>query len=92
MTRDGWMTVTEAAVRMRIPEREVLEMAVAGELTHRVDLDHQVVSLASVDAWVVSHRQAPDIGGGPDIGDEAEEEYRRSQRDDDVNENVGDTQ
>lgn len=78
---ERWLSTTEAARRMGLTQREVLELALADKLDHRVDLDHHVVSAESVGAYLKA--QEVELTRGE------EREYRLSQCDDDVNENQG---
>lgn len=84
---EHWLSTTEAARRMHLTQREVLEMALADKLTHRVDLDHHVVSAESVDAYLTEQARrelAEDVDP-----ERAREEYEREKADD-VNEKQGD--
>ncbi|GAA2861011.1 hypothetical protein [Nonomuraea rubra] len=72
-----WISLSDAAVRLRLPVHEVRRMAVEEEILSRPAGDHLEVHAGAVAALV--ERQRPTVGGGPEIGDEAEDLYRKEQ-------------
>lgn len=65
---------------MRLTARQVRELALGDELEHRVDLDHQVVSVESVDAYLAEQaRQELAARVEPE---RLREEYEREKADD----------
>ncbi|MFI7114026.1 hypothetical protein ACIBK9_47450 [Nonomuraea sp. NPDC050227] len=47
----NWLSITDAAVVLRLTDHQVLEMAVAGELHSRLDVDRREVCAGAVAAW-----------------------------------------
>ncbi|WP_185844601.1 hypothetical protein [Nonomuraea sp. WAC 01424] len=72
-----WLSINDAADRLRLSPLTVLAMAVDGELHSRLATDHREVCAGAVAAWREQSR--PSYRGGPEIGFEAEDEYRREQ-------------
>lgn len=47
----NWLSITDAATRMRLTEHDVREMAVSGVLHSRLDVDRREVCAGAVAAW-----------------------------------------
>jgi hypothetical protein len=47
----NWLSITDAATRLRLTEHDVREMAVSGLLHSRLDVDRREVCAGAVAAW-----------------------------------------
>ncbi|MFI6594902.1 hypothetical protein ACIBHX_01570 [Nonomuraea sp. NPDC050536] len=92
-----WLSVGEAAARLRLPEQVVRELAITQAVRSRKALDHWELWSEAVDAHAHRIKAEPElaahkgdvladhsrlpVGQGPEIGNGAEREFRDSQGD-----------
>jgi excisionase family DNA binding protein len=77
-----WLTVSGAATRLGITYAQVEELIESGALqVRRIAGDCPCISEEQVDAYRAEHPPAPSVGGGPAIGDTAEDDYKREKAD-----------
>lgn len=98
----SWLTLSAAAARIAaatgkwVSMDDVLELGRRQELTvvwlHEYWSVHEESVTAYLDRIGAVERKRPSVRGGPDIGHEAEDEYRRSQADYTPNNEGGDQQ
>jgi hypothetical protein len=89
---EPWMSISDAAVRLRLSPHEVLKMAVSGELHSRLKGDHREVCAGAVAAYAEEQRPGamPSVHGGPSLPLEIEADYERRKDHDDTPNDEGD--